>query len=124
MQRHNQRLYRIARAVTCNDSEAEDVVQGVYEGANFSSLLGFSTGRCAHMPIDPRSVQNPSAVDLTAGGRAHLISFSAILVWHQYRGCAVEHLVRHDAESEMATSPTSQTSHFRNYESSRHVVRA
>src|SRR5262245_29595168 len=30
MQRHNQRLYRIARAVTGNDSEAEDVVQEGY----------------------------------------------------------------------------------------------
>ena len=30
MQRHNRRLYRIARAVVRNDSEAEDVVQEAY----------------------------------------------------------------------------------------------
>ena len=40
MQRHNQRLYRIARAVTGNDSEAEDVVQEAYVRA-FTKLATF-----------------------------------------------------------------------------------
>lgn len=40
MQRHNQRLYRIARAVMRNDSEAEDVVQEAYVRA-FASLAEF-----------------------------------------------------------------------------------
>ncbi len=40
MQRHNQRLYRIARAVMHNDSEAEDVVQEAYVRA-FASLSDF-----------------------------------------------------------------------------------
>jgi RNA polymerase sigma-70 factor (ECF subfamily) len=40
MQRHNQRLYRIARAVIRNDSEAEDVVQEAYVRA-FASLAEF-----------------------------------------------------------------------------------
>lgn len=40
MQRHNQRLYRIARAVIRNDSEAEDAVQEAYVRA-FASLAEF-----------------------------------------------------------------------------------
>jgi RNA polymerase sigma-70 factor, ECF subfamily len=40
MQRHNQRLYRIARAVMRNDSEAEDVVQEAYVRA-FTNLATF-----------------------------------------------------------------------------------
>jgi|SRR5215831_18027373 len=40
MQRNNQRLYRIARAVMCDDSEAEDVVQEAYVRA-FISLDTF-----------------------------------------------------------------------------------
>jgi RNA polymerase sigma-70 factor, ECF subfamily len=40
MQRHNQRLYRIARAITRNDGEAEDVVQESYVNA-FTSLATF-----------------------------------------------------------------------------------
>jgi RNA polymerase sigma-70 factor (ECF subfamily) len=40
MQRHNQRLYRIARAVVRNDSEAEDVVQEAYVRA-FANLAEF-----------------------------------------------------------------------------------
>jgi len=40
MQRHNQRLYRIARAITHNDGEAEDVVQESYVHA-FTNLATF-----------------------------------------------------------------------------------
>jgi RNA polymerase sigma-70 factor (ECF subfamily) len=40
MQRHNKRLYRIARAVMHNDSEAEDVVQEAYLHA-FANLPAF-----------------------------------------------------------------------------------
>jgi RNA polymerase sigma-70 factor (ECF subfamily) len=40
MQRHNRRLYRAARAVTQDDSEAEDVVQEAYSAA-FASLDRF-----------------------------------------------------------------------------------
>jgi RNA polymerase sigma-70 factor (ECF subfamily) len=40
MQRHNRRLYRIARAVVRNDSEAEDVVQEAYVRA-FTNLAEF-----------------------------------------------------------------------------------
>jgi RNA polymerase sigma-70 factor (ECF subfamily) len=40
MQRHNQRLYRVARAVLKNDSEAEDVVQEAYLRA-FAALRDF-----------------------------------------------------------------------------------
>lgn len=40
MQRHNRRLYRMARAVVANDSEAEDVVQEAYVRA-FASLDQF-----------------------------------------------------------------------------------
>jgi RNA polymerase sigma-70 factor, ECF subfamily len=40
MQRHNRRLYRIARAVLRNDSEAEDVVQDAYVRA-FTNLAEF-----------------------------------------------------------------------------------
>jgi RNA polymerase sigma-70 factor (ECF subfamily) len=40
MQRHNRRLYRMARAVVLNDSEAEDVVQEAYVRA-FTSLDQF-----------------------------------------------------------------------------------
>jgi len=40
MQRHNQRLYRVARGVLGNDSEAEDVVQESYLRA-FANLAGF-----------------------------------------------------------------------------------
>jgi RNA polymerase sigma-70 factor (ECF subfamily) len=40
MQRHNRRLYRIARAVLRNDSEAEDVVQEAYVRA-FTNLAEF-----------------------------------------------------------------------------------
>jgi RNA polymerase sigma-70 factor, ECF subfamily len=40
MQRNNQRLYRVARAVVANDSEAEDVVQQAYVNA-FASLANY-----------------------------------------------------------------------------------
>src|SRR2546423_7271946 len=40
MQRHNRRLYRMARSVVLNDSEAEDVVQEAYVRA-FISLDQF-----------------------------------------------------------------------------------
>jgi RNA polymerase sigma-70 factor (ECF subfamily) len=40
MQRHNRRLYRVARSVLGNDAEAEDVVQETYVRA-FTHLNGF-----------------------------------------------------------------------------------
>ncbi len=40
MERHNRRLYRIARSILRNDSEAEDVVQEAYVSA-FTHLDGF-----------------------------------------------------------------------------------
>ena len=40
MQRHNRRLYRIARSVVRDDSEAEDVVQEAY-GRAFTHLREF-----------------------------------------------------------------------------------
>jgi len=40
MRRHNRRLYRVARAVTRDDSEAEDVVQEAYFHA-FANLGNF-----------------------------------------------------------------------------------
>jgi RNA polymerase sigma-70 factor (ECF subfamily) len=40
MRRHNRRLYRVARAVTRDDSEAEDVVQEAYSQA-FANLGNF-----------------------------------------------------------------------------------
>ena len=40
MERHNRRLYRIARSILQNDSEAEDVVQEAYVKA-FTHLDGF-----------------------------------------------------------------------------------
>jgi RNA polymerase sigma-70 factor (ECF subfamily) len=40
IQRHNQRLFRVARAITRDDSEAEDVVQAAYVKA-FTHLDGF-----------------------------------------------------------------------------------
>ena len=45
MQRHNRRLYRIARSVLRNDGEAEDVVQEAYVSAftHLSSYRGEST---------------------------------------------------------------------------------
>ncbi len=45
MQRHNRRLYRIARAVVRNDSEAEDIVQEAYIRAftNLAEFRGDST---------------------------------------------------------------------------------
>ena len=40
MERHNRRLYRIARSILRNDSEAEDAVQEAYVNA-FTNLGGF-----------------------------------------------------------------------------------
>ncbi len=40
MERHNRRLYRVARSILRNDSEAEDVVQEAYVNA-FAHLAGF-----------------------------------------------------------------------------------
>lgn len=40
MERHNRRLYRVARSILRNDSEAEDVVQEAYVNA-FTHLDGF-----------------------------------------------------------------------------------
>jgi RNA polymerase sigma-70 factor (ECF subfamily) len=40
IQRHNQKLFRVARSILRNDSEAEDVVQATYMRA-FTSLDGF-----------------------------------------------------------------------------------
>src|SRR5262245_58522868 len=40
MQAHNRRLYRIARGIAGNDSDAEDIVQEAYVAA-FSHLDGF-----------------------------------------------------------------------------------
>jgi RNA polymerase sigma-70 factor (ECF subfamily) len=40
MTRHNQRLYRLARSILTDDSEAEDVLQEAYMRA-FTSLAGF-----------------------------------------------------------------------------------
>src|SRR5215831_18665690 len=48
LRRHNQRLYRVARAIVRSDAEAEDVVQGVWLSAyanlaQFESAARFST---------------------------------------------------------------------------------
>ena len=40
VQRYNQRLYRVARGIVRNESEAEDIVQETYVRA-FTSLSGF-----------------------------------------------------------------------------------
>jgi RNA polymerase sigma-70 factor, ECF subfamily len=45
MRRHNERLYRAARAIVCDDSEAEDVMQQAYVNA-YSHLRQFD-GRAA-----------------------------------------------------------------------------
>jgi RNA polymerase sigma-70 factor (ECF subfamily) len=45
MERHNRRLYRIARSILRNDSEAEDVVQQAYVNA-FTHLGGFRGDSC------------------------------------------------------------------------------
>src|SRR5438876_9767653 len=49
MRRHNQRLYRVARAILRNDDEAEDVMQDAYVRAyehldEFAGRARFSTG--------------------------------------------------------------------------------
>src|SRR5215467_2398088 len=48
MRRYNQRLYRVARAILRNDSEAEDVIQDAYVRAyehlrQFAGRAAFST---------------------------------------------------------------------------------
>ena len=50
---HNQRLYRIARGVVRNDSEAEDIVQEAYVRA-FAALATFRGDAC-----EPRSTNHP-----------------------------------------------------------------
>ena len=48
MQRHNRRLYRIARSVLRNNAEAEDAVQEAYVSAftHLSSYRGESSSYC------------------------------------------------------------------------------
>ena len=43
MRRHNERLYRIARAITRDDREAEDVIQQAYVNA-YANLRQFNGG--------------------------------------------------------------------------------
>lgn len=53
MQRHNRRLYRVARSVLQDDSEAEDVVQEAFVRA-FAALAGFAANP-ASRPGSPAS---------------------------------------------------------------------
>jgi RNA polymerase sigma-70 factor, ECF subfamily len=73
MQRHNQRLYRLARAVMRNDSEAEDVVQEAYVRAftNLATFRGDSSlatwlSRIVLNEAFGRSRRRRETVDLTA----------------------------------------------------------
>ncbi len=70
MQRHNRRLYRVARSVMHDDSEAEDVVQEAYVLA-FTNLTKFraesSLGYLAHTHNAQRGAGSPAAA--AADGR-------------------------------------------------------
>src|SRR5581483_9606324 len=55
MRRYNQRLYRVARAILRNDSEAEDVIQDAYVRA-YQHLDQFERRARACTPASARSV--------------------------------------------------------------------
>jgi RNA polymerase sigma-70 factor (ECF subfamily) len=87
MRRHNRRLYRVARAVTQNDSEAEDVVQEAYVHAfanlgNFrgdSSLATWLTRIALNEALGRLRRRRPtvelSALDAESQDETHVISF-------------------------------------------------
>lgn len=65
MKRHNQRLYRLARSIVRNDSEAEDVVQEAYARA-FAHLRSYR-GEASLATWLSRIVINESLARLRAG---------------------------------------------------------
>ena len=78
MQRHNQRLFRIARAVVSNDDEAEDVLQEVYVNvwraagsfdATLSQPMTWLTSVARNRAIDSlrRRQTEPQTVSTTLG---------------------------------------------------------
>jgi RNA polymerase sigma-70 factor, ECF subfamily len=94
MQRHNRRLYRVARGVTGNDIEAEDVVQESYLRA-FTQLNTFrgearlstwltrivlneALGRARRR----REIIDLSALDRIEGGQAQILMFRPSLQSH------------------------------------------
>ena len=91
MQRHNRRLYRVARSVMHNDSEAEDVVQEAYvlaftNLANFraeSSLATWLTRITLNEAMGRLRRRRPtvdlSTLDLPTGDGAQVIPFPTMI---------------------------------------------
>jgi RNA polymerase sigma-70 factor (ECF subfamily) len=81
MRRHNQRLYRVARAILRNDGEAEDVMQDAYVRAyehldQFAGRAKFSTWLtriAVHEALarQPRKPISGVGTNVGTGGRPH-----------------------------------------------------
>jgi RNA polymerase sigma-70 factor (ECF subfamily) len=90
IKRHNQRLFRVARAIVRNDAEAEDVVQASYVSAfthleDFRDEAKFSTWLtriAANEAIGRLRRQRPSTdieqIDLESATSAQIIQFPAL----------------------------------------------
>jgi RNA polymerase sigma-70 factor (ECF subfamily) len=106
MERHNQRLYRVARAVMKNDTEAEDVVQETYLCAfsnlskfrGESSLATWLTRIALNEALRRKRKQRPTvtleSVETTQETSAQIIQFPAMNAETDPERSAAQHEIR------------------------------
>jgi RNA polymerase sigma-70 factor, ECF subfamily len=106
MERHNQRLYRVARAVMKNDTEAEDVVQETYLRAfsnlskfrGESSLATWLTRIALNEALGRKRKQRPTvtleSVEATQETSAQIIQFPAMNAETDPERSAAQHEIR------------------------------
>ena len=119
MERHNQRLYRVARAVLKNESEAEDTVQEAYLRA-FAALQDFRaeaslatwlTRITLNEALGRKRRQKPTvgleALDGVQQTYAEIIRFPGVNADHDPERAAARHEIRKLLETAMDALPES-----------------
>lgn len=116
MERHNQRLYRIARAVLKNDSEAEDVVQEAYLRAfaalrdfrGDASLATWLTRIALNEALGRKRRQRPTVeLETVKESNAEIIRFPGMNAEHDPERAAARQEIRKLLETAMDALPES-----------------
>jgi RNA polymerase sigma-70 factor (ECF subfamily) len=117
MQRHNQRLYRVARSVVQDDSEAEDVVQEAYVRAFASlgqfrgdaSLATWLTRITLNEALGRRRRQRPmvglEVLDAEPSGESQIIPFPLMPAAVDPERAAAQRQIRHLIEGAIDSLP-------------------